>query len=145
MKKIVAIDFGLKRMGLAISDATQTIALPWKCVEGGFSPLLQALNSRKSEIESLLVGLPLMMNGSKGEMAQKVEQFARELELAIGLPVVLFDERLSSKQAESYLRETGRSRKQRQTKNDETAATILLQAYLIKRRGGQQTTAFPSR
>jgi putative Holliday junction resolvase len=132
-KKIVAIDFGMKRMGLAISNDTKTMALPWTTVTDGFPSLINMLETRKTEIETIIVGLPLLMNGSKGEMAQIVETFAKKLETEIGIPVVLVDERLSSKQAESALRETGGSRKERTKKTDETAATFLLQSFLYLR------------
>lgn len=130
MKKIVALDFGLKKVGVAISDATQTIALPLMTLEGGIDKVSQGLAPRKSEIETIVIGLPLLMNGQKGDMAILVEKFAEELGKKLNLPVVLLDERLSSKHAATSLRETGLSRKKREKKEDQVAALHLLQCYL---------------
>ncbi len=129
-KKMIGIDFGMKRCGIAISNEGKTMALPWTVVSGGFPSLIAALQKRKEEIEGIVMGLPLLMNGSKGDMANRVEQFAKELEKTLQIPVILIDERLSSKHAESMLRETGNTRKKRSEKTDETAAALLLQCYL---------------
>lgn len=131
-KRIVAIDFGMKRCGLAISNDTKTMALPWTTVTP--ETVVSTIQKRKDEIESIIMGLPLLMNGTKADMAKTVEAFAKKLEIALGLPVVLVDERLSSKHAESALRETGQNRKERSKKTDETAATFLLQSYLDSKR-----------
>lgn len=132
LKKIVAIDFGTKRIGLAISNENKTMALPWTTVAGGLPSAVATLQKRKDEIESIIIGLPLLMNGKKGEMAIIVEAFAKALEAALEIPVILFDERLSSKHAESALRETGQSRKKNSEKTDQIAAALLLQSYLEK-------------
>lgn len=129
-KKVVAIDFGIKRCGLAISNDTKTMALPWTTVTGGLQPLLLTLEKRKNEIEKIIVGLPLLLSGEKGEMAEMVERFAKTIETSLGIPVTLVDERLSSKHAEAALRELGQSRKKRAEKTDEIAATFLLEGYL---------------
>ena len=131
-KRIVAIDFGMKRCGLAISNDTKTMALPWTTITGGLASVVSTLQKRQSEIEQIIIGLPLLMNGTKGEMAHLVEAFAKKLEAAIQIPVGLVDERLSSKHAESALRETGKNRKTRTEKTAETAAALLLQSYLAK-------------
>jgi len=128
--RIVAIDYGTKRVGLAISDAGQSIALPWKTIAGDFTSVITALKSREGEIQKILIGLPLLMNGTKGDMAKIVEAFAKKIETALSIPVILIDERLSSKHADAALRETGQNRKQRSEKLDTTAAAILLQGYL---------------
>lgn len=130
--KIVGIDFGTKRCGFAISNESKTMALPWTTTTGGFKAVIETLQKRKKEIESIVVGLPLLMNGTKADMAKLVEAFAKQLEIAAQVPVFLLDERLSSKQAEAALRETGQNRKTRTQKTDETAATFLLQSYLDK-------------
>jgi putative Holliday junction resolvase len=129
--RVLAIDFGLKRTGLAISDATKTIALPWTTVHGNIQAILSKIKTREAEIETIVVGLPLLMNGEKGEMALKAEAFANEIKRAFpDIAVKLYDERLSSRGAEAMLKMTGQSRKQRSQKTDETAATLLLQSYL---------------
>jgi len=132
MKKIVALDFGLKKVGVAISDATQSIALPLMTLEGGIDKVSQGLDSRKNEIEVIVIGLPLLMNGQKGDMALLVEKFAHELGQKLDLPIVLLDERLSSKHAATSLRETGLNRKKREEREDQVAALHLLQCYLAR-------------
>lgn len=127
--KVVAIDYGLKRMGLAISNMEKTIALPWKTVTGGKIKVLEELQKKKEEIEKVVIGLPLLMSGEKGEMALLVEAFGKELENELQIPVQFLDERLTSKQADSALRETGNKRKRRDEKSDEMAALILLQMF----------------
>src|ERR1700679_2331414 len=92
--RIAAIDFGLKRIGIAISDDRKKLALPLTTVEGGkkgVANTVAALLQKKKEIEKILVGLPLLMSGKKGDMAKEVEAFAKALEEAIGIPVELCD------------------------------------------------------
>lgn len=134
MGRIVSIDYGLKRIGIAISDERKMIALPLKVVQGGVPSVAQALAPRLKEIDEIVVGLPLLMNGQKGDMALAAEKFARELEALLKIPVVLFDERLSSKQAEANLREIPLNRKERNDKIDSVAASLLLQSYLDQRK-----------
>jgi putative Holliday junction resolvase len=135
MPRIAAIDFGIKRIGIALSDSQKKLALPYTTVEGGKKGVANttaALLKKKSEIEKILVGLPLLMNGGKGEMASIVETFAKELEAATGIPVELCDERLSSKMADQSLRELSLNRKERSLRIDMAAAALFLQSYLDK-------------
>lgn len=129
-KKIVGIDFGLKRIGLAISDDNQTFALPWTTIPGGEKDLIKTLQLRKEQIQAIVIGLPLLLNGSKGDMALKVELFGKKLETEFGVKVFFIDERLSSKQADQALRESHKNRKSRTLVADQTAATIILQTFL---------------
>lgn len=135
--KIVAIDFGFKRMGIAFSDETQRFALPFATLPVGerrAEAVAAFLLPRKKEIAKIVVGLPLLLNGQKGDMAKHVEIFAAALEAELEIPVILFDERLSSQQAEKGLREIPLSRKKRSEKIDMVAASLLLQTYLDQRR-----------
>ena len=134
MGRIAAIDYGIKRIGLAISDEKKVMGLPLTTIYGGVKEVAHALRQRKQEIEAIVIGLPLLMNGSKGEMALKVEAFAKELEQELKIPVILFDERLSSQQAEASLKEISLNRKQRSERIDPLAASILLQCYLDQKR-----------
>lgn len=136
MGKIAAIDFGLKRIGIAISDANQKMALPLTTITGGLSAVVALLNSRKAEIETIIVGLPLLLNGQKSDMAHLVEKFAQDLEKALGLPVLLVDERLSSKQADKQLQQASYTRKQRTEVLDQMSAAILLESYLYRLHNG---------
>ncbi len=135
MPRIAAIDFGLKRIGIAISDDRKKVALPLATVEGGkkgVANTVAALLQKKKEIEKILVGLPLLMSGKKGDMAKEVEAFAKALEEAIAIPVELCDERLSSKMADQGMRELSMNRKERAERVDMAAAALLLQCYLDK-------------
>ena len=133
--RIAAVDFGLKRIGIAVSDERKKIALPFMTVEGGKKGVANtaaALAKKKGEIERILVGLPLLMSGEKGEMALLTEKFAKALEEATGIPVELCDERLSSKMVDRGMRELSMDRKARTEQLDTAAAALLLQSYLDK-------------
>ncbi len=135
MGRIAAIDFGLKRIGIAVSDERKQIAFPLATVAGGkkgIQNIIEALSQQRKEIEQIVVGLPLLLSGQKGEMALLVEKFAKELEAAIKIPVLLLDERLSSKYADKQLRELSLNRQERTEKLDRASAAFLLQSYLEK-------------
>lgn len=127
-KKIAAIDFGLKRIGIALSDLSQKIAFPYATVEGGVDGVVKAL--AKEPVSLIVVGLPLLLSGQKGEMALKVEVFARALEEKSQIPVQLLDERLSSRGADAKLRELSLARRERDERIDRASAALLLQTYL---------------
>lgn len=131
MGRVAAIDYGAKRIGLAVSDKDRKIALPVDIVEGGkkaFQNIKASLPLK--EVDLILIGLPLEMSGHKGPMAHLVEEFAKMVEDALNIPVQLVDERLSSKGADAKLKELSISRKARTQKLDMVAATLLLQTYL---------------
>ncbi len=130
-KRIAAIDYGSKRVGLAISDENQRIALPWIIVQvqqnNPLQSTLRALAPRLHEIERILVGLPLLMSGKHGEMAEAAKAFAASLQAKLEIPIELWDERLSSKQIE---RDSTLLRKGRSATIDSAAAALFLQSYL---------------
>src|SRR3989344_5341927 len=131
MRRIAAIDYGLKRIGIALSDPTRKIALPLTTVEGGKKAIQNIAKALPlKDVELILIGLPLLMSGQKGEMAGKVEEFARLLEDALHIPILLCNEGRSNKGAESSIKELSLNRKQRTEKLDMVAATLLLQSYL---------------
>ena len=133
MTRIAGIDYGLKRIGLALTDSMGKMAFPFKTVEGGKKGVFhvaEALRPYQRELTLIILGLPLLMNGKEGEMAQLVRLFAGELEAYLKIPVLLLDERLSSSQAEKSLKELSFNRKKRSAKIDTAAATLLLQNYL---------------
>lgn len=137
MGRIAAIDYGLKRIGIALSDERKIIALPFATVEGGkrgAASVVERLKEKKHELEAVVIGMPLLMNGQKGDMALIVEAFAKELGDLLSIPIVLFDERLSSKQADAGLRMMGQNRKERTGNIDQAAAALLLQTYLDQKR-----------
>ena len=131
--RVLAIDHGSKRMGLAISDELKMIAQPLEFIPARpfthFVSRLERLLSEK-EVELILVGMPRSMNGNYGPAALKVEEFVDALKSAIAVPVRTWDERLTSAQANRLLIE-GEVRRQKRKQNvDKMAAAILLQSYL---------------
>jgi putative holliday junction resolvase len=139
---VLGIDLGSKRIGLAISDEREQVALPAGVLESrGRTADVGALRRLAAErgVSRVVVGLPLHMSGRAGPEAEAARAFARELAGALALPVETLDERWSTVEAERTLRETGRSRKKRRSGEADTlAATLLLRTYLERRaRGGE--------
>jgi putative Holliday junction resolvase len=134
---VLGIDLGSKRIGLAISDEREQIALPAGVLESrGRAADLVALRRLAGErgVSRVVVGLPLHMSGRAGPAAESARAFARELAEALALPVETLDERWSTVEAERTLRETGRSRRRRRSGEADTlAATLLLRTYLERR------------
>lgn len=135
--RIAAVDFGLKRIGLAVSDEKRTIAFPLELVHAGKTPQESARNIKKAleryELAKIIVGLPLLMKGIKGEMAQKAEHFADILQKEFNISIECVDERLTTAQADRALKELDYNRKERSKTIDSTSATLLLQAYLDRK------------
>lgn len=131
MKRIAAIDYGLKRIGIALSDPTGSMAFPFKTVEGGKKAALHVKEALKEHVlEKIIIGLPLLMNGQEGEMVHAVRAFAEELDKLMQIPILFLDERLTSAQADKSLKEISCNRKKRSAKIDTAAAALLLQHYL---------------
>jgi putative holliday junction resolvase len=131
--RVLAIDHGSKRIGIAISDPTGTIAQPLEYIPAEpFAALLQRLREiiREKEVELIIVGNPRNMDGSYGPAALKVQEFVTVLKEAITIPIKLWDERLTSAQANRFLIAANVRRDKRKEKVDKTAAAILLQSYL---------------
>jgi putative Holliday junction resolvase len=131
--RILAIDHGSKRMGIAVSDELKMIAQPLEFVPAHpFAAFLARLNEliTDKEVESILVGLPRNMDGSYGPAAQKVQEFVEALKGAVGVPIKTWDERLTSAQANRLLIQGNVRRDKRKEKVDAMAAAILLQSYL---------------
>lgn len=133
-KAILGIDFGTKRMGLAVSDLSCTIATSYKILyrktlDKDLSELKTIIADK--EIGAIAMGLPLQMNGEEGEIATEVRKFAAILEENFSLPILLWDERLSSSAVESFLiKEVDLSRKKRAKVLDASAAAYILQGVL---------------
>jgi len=138
MPRTAAIDYGLKRIGIAISDEKGKVALPLKLVLSGNSlrdtvkNVLNALSPYQGQIETIIVGLPLLLSGKRGDMAIAAERFANALQNETTVVVKMMDERLSTAQAERTLKELSYSRKERTKIIDPASAVILLQTYLDK-------------
>ena len=139
-ERVVGLDFGRRRIGVALSDPSGIIASPHGVVEADpedptrpSDQLLELLDS--VEAERVVVGLPLHMDGSAGEMVEEVRAFADALRERTGLPVEEWDERLSSSAAERALVETGAPDRVRRQKGrvDAMAAALTLRAFLRSR------------
>jgi putative holliday junction resolvase len=131
--RILAIDHGTKRIGIAISDELKSIAQPLEFIPAEpFDQFLIRLKTliREMQVEQILVGLPRNMNGSYGPAALKVQEFVAVLKPTIGIPIRTWDERLTSAQANRLLIAANVSREKRKEKVDKMAAAILLQSYL---------------
>jgi len=140
--RIVGLDVGERRIGVAVSDVTRTLARPLGVLRPAGLDVdavqlsadeIGRLAREEDGVASIVVGLPRRLDGTPSDMTRRVEQFARQLEARTALPVTLQDERLSSREAESRLaiREKGwRVRKQRL---DAAAAAVILQDYLDSR------------
>jgi putative Holliday junction resolvase len=131
--RILALDHGTRRIGVAVSDETKTIAQPLEYIPAEpFADFLLRLKKilAEKEVDFILLGLPRNMDGSYGPAAQKVEAFAAVLKSAVTIPLKLWDERLTSTMANRILIQGNVRRSQRKEKVDKMAAAILLQSYL---------------
>jgi putative Holliday junction resolvase len=131
--RILAIDHGTKRMGIAVSDELKMIAQPLEYIPAEpFATFLARLKQllQEKEVELILVGMPRNMNGSYGPAALKVQDFIAVLKGAVTVPIKTSDERLTSAQANRYLIQGNVRREKRKEKVDKMAAAILLQSYL---------------
>lgn len=128
----MCLDVGDVRIGVAVSDALGMAAHGLKTIDrAGCMPALKAvIEEYQEEIGSILVGLPKMMSGSVGIQGEKVLAFVEELKSSLQLPVIMWDERLSTVSAERTLIEAGLSREKRKGLKDKVAAVIILQSYL---------------
>ena len=137
MPRIVAVDWGERRIGLAVSDALGILAtgLPTLEIRGEAEAVARVADTiRTMEADSVVVGLPLTLAGEKGEAALAAERFAARLREVINVPVALHDERLTSAMAERRMRERGEKSRGRKGKVDEGAAVVLLEGWLAKLR-----------
>ena len=131
--RLLGVDFGTVRVGLAVSDPDRKLAFPLEVyerrtrqVDGAyFRGLIQ-----REEIAGLLVGLPIHLDGREGDKAVQARAYGAWLAETTGLPVTFYDERFTTVQAESALWEAGLSHKRRRQRRDKVAAQMLLQAYL---------------
>ncbi|NGX56027.1 MAG: putative pre-16S rRNA nuclease [Candidatus Anoxychlamydiales bacterium] len=135
--RILSIDYGKKRIGLAITDNSKIIAYPLKVIlakddlKKTAMFLLEEINEYINEIDTILIGLPLMLSGREGAMAIEIKEFASVLKELTNKKIELIDERLTSAQAEKDLKNTFKlNRKKRAEKSDTMSATIILKHYL---------------
>jgi putative Holliday junction resolvase len=134
--RILAIDHGTARIGLALSDPTGTLArpLPFLPAKGDAKLAREiAALAQKEQAQLILLGLPRHMNGSLGEAAAKVQSFAAALGHATKIPLKLVDERLTTVQASRQLHEAGKDTRAQRGRIDSEAAAVLLQGWLDSR------------
>ncbi len=140
---MLGIDYGARRIGLALSDATGTLASPWRLIERPSSEIetmtiierqIAQLIDDDDGLQAVVVGWPRRLDGSATHLTPIVEAFARALEQRVPVPVILQDERLSSHEAESRLAVRERDWRRRKAKLDAASAAIVLQDYLDHRR-----------
>jgi putative Holliday junction resolvase len=137
--RILAIDPGSKRVGVALSDPTATIAQALTTMPAEPAATLAsriAKLARDSEAARIVVGLPKRLNGSRGPEAKSAQALADAIRTESGLPVELVDERLTTAAAERSLIAGGMRRDKRRLSVDRVAATLMLQAHLDRRRAG---------
>ncbi len=138
---VLALDYGEKRIGIAVSDPEGAFAFPAGVLERrGHEKDLEALGELAQEkgVVAIVVGLPLHMDGRAGPEAEAARAFAAALEAATGLPVALLDERWTSREAERALREVQpRRSKRRRAGLDEASATLLLRTWLERERAAE--------
>ena len=135
--RILGIDFGEKRIGLALSDPLGFTAQGIETLERqNIKQVLAHISDtvKKNQVSEIVVGLPVNMDGSRGFKAQEVTKFVTQLEEAAGVPVKTWDERLTSREAGRLMIEEGLSRKKQRANSDRLAATLILQNYLEFRR-----------
>lgn len=131
--RIMAVDLGKARTGIAISDPSGFLASPVRVISEGYRPRLleQVCEAAKTlGAERIVVGLPLNMNGSEGESALAARAFGTELHELTGLEVIMWDERCTTVSAHSILSETNTRGKKRKAVVDAVAAVVILQSYL---------------
>ncbi len=131
--RILALDHGSKRIGVAVSDELKVIAQPLEFIPASSLPdVLARLREliRQYDVESILLGMPRNMDGSYGSAASTVREFAALVGDAVAIPIRTWDERLTSVQANRFLTQANVRGRKRREKVDQTAAALLLQSYL---------------
>jgi putative Holliday junction resolvase len=131
--RILAIDYGSQRIGLALSDPTGTLArpLPFVPAKGDAKLAREIIELAKThEVHLFILGLPRNMDGTSGEAATKVQAFAEIFRQATTTPLKLIDERLSTVQASRQLQESGKNTRKQRGQIDSESACVLLQGYL---------------
>jgi len=126
--RILGIDFGERKIGLA--EACGKLALPFEIInntKAGIQKLKKIC--QEEEIDKMVIGLPLNLDGTEGKMAKKVRRFGQELEKNLGLMIRFWDERLTTKEAKGEIRHK---------REDDTAAAIMLQSYLDSKKEGRK-------
>jgi putative Holliday junction resolvase len=137
MGRVLGIDYGTKRVGLALSDTTQKLATPLMVCER--QDAVESIGSimAENDVESIVVGMPTSLSGEEGIAAQNAKKFVDELKQQLAVPVMVEDERFTTVIAERAMIGAGERRKNRRNKIDSVAAAIILQGYLDRQMSQQ--------
>lgn len=137
MRRILGVDFGRRRIGLAISDASGVLARPLRTIQVTATTAtaevvqqIEALAREEDGLSAVVVGVPRHLDGSRSDETTRVERFVTELRHRISIPVATEDERLSSREAEARLARHERDWRKRKAQLDAVAAAVVLQDYL---------------
>lgn len=137
--RVLGVDLGRRRIGLAVSDASQTLARPWRTLERGPSDrlalrdlvaIVDDLSAEPDGLALVVVGLPRRLDGSPSEQTAHVQEMVLSLQRRLRVPVAVQDERLSSHEADSRLAVRERDWRKRKARLDAAAAAVILQDYL---------------
>lgn len=132
--RLLGLDVGGKRIGVAVSDEGQILASPWGMVEQGRNAIRDIGRiAREAGAVAIVAGLPTGLSGREGAQAADTRRFADSVGEALNLPLSYWDERLTSSQAERMLVDAGMRRKDRRNQIDALAASLMLQTYLDSR------------
>ena len=140
--RIIGVDLGDRRIGLAISDATATLARPLRTIErdrsdeGAARALLAAIEelNAEDEVGCVVIGLPTRLDGSVSDQTARVQKMAGLLASRMAIPIAMQDERLSSREAEARLATQERDWRKRKAKLDAASAAVILQDYLDRQK-----------
>ena len=138
MNRVMGVDLGQARTGVALSDELRMLAHPLETIENSSAEKVARRVRQivaEKEVDCVVVGLPRHMNGSLGPAAEKAQQFVEKLRSLISCEVVTWDERLSTVAAERALRDAGRKTRETRGIRDQVAAQIILQSYLDRLNG----------
>ena len=151
--RFLGIDYGQRRIGLALSDASGTLARPWKTIAREGNPsqvatvittLVTDLSSEDDGLDGVVMGLPRSLGGEATEQTAIVNRLAEAIRARVGIPVVLQDERLSSREAESLLARRMKNWRDRKQLLDAASAAVILQDFLDHRAPAPQSPLDPS-
>jgi putative holliday junction resolvase len=143
VSRYLGIDYGSKRVGIAISDGLGLTARPLEVVPRGELPDFLRGLVEEYPIHQVVVGLPTALGGHEGESATGARELAKEVREILGVPVELVDERFTSRMAESALLESGMRRRRRKETVDKVAAAIILQTFLDRKPGAGNSGSGP--
>jgi RNAse H-fold protein YqgF len=137
---LIGVDYGAKRIGLAVNDALGLFASPWGQIDAGrtlkatakilLETLLAIEKERGRKLSAVVIGLPLRLQGNASVLSDEVRALVVELNAIADIPIILWDERFTTSMAERSLKEAGISRKNRTKSVDQVAAALVLQSYM---------------